>query len=93
MNKLQNTSQRIRAMITQGYTNKDIVAQLHVKPQIVYNVRYDFNKGRGIGALPRTGTGIPTTVLALAPVPVPVPAPQPKPKLTFWQRIVRFFTG
>lgn len=44
-------SQTVRKMIEQGYTNKDILDTLDVKPQTVYNIRYAVNKSRGLGSI------------------------------------------
>lgn len=51
MAKKLSMSEKVRRMIEQGYTNKDIVHRLDVKPQIIYNLRYQMNKARGLGAL------------------------------------------
>lgn len=51
MAKKLSTSEKVRRMIEQGHTNKAIVDRLGVKPQIVYNLRYQMNKARGLGAL------------------------------------------
>ena len=54
-------TQRIRALIDKGYSNKDIIAKLQCTPQAVYNNRYQLNKERGlgsIGALPKPTDGI-----------------------------------
>ena len=58
MRKKKSVSQRVRTLIEQGHSNKDIVAQLKCKPQVVYNVRYQINKSKGLGALQQQGTGI-----------------------------------
>ena len=62
MTKQKSMSQRVREMIDRGYPNKTIVEKLGVKPQIVYNMRYQINKERGLGAIgmaaPRPSAGI-----------------------------------
>jgi len=60
-----NLTQTVRRMIEQGYTNKDILETLDVKPQTVYNIRYMVNKSRGLGSI---GTASAT------PEPAPVVA-------------------
>jgi hypothetical protein len=46
-----NTTKRIRALISKGYNNKDIIDKLQCKPQAVYTVRYQVNKQRGLGSI------------------------------------------
>jgi hypothetical protein len=95
MRKKKSVSQRVRTLIEQGHSNKDIVAQLKCKPQVVYNVRYQINKSKGLGALQQQGTGI--SVLATTPVwsppplmPMPITMEEPP---TLWQRIKGWFRG
>ena len=95
MRKKKSASQRVRTLIEQGHSNKDIVAQLKCKPQVVYNVRYQINKSKGLGALQQQGTGI--SVLATTPVwsppalmPMPITMEEPP---TLWQRIKGWFRG
>jgi hypothetical protein len=58
-------SAKVRRMIDQGHNNKAIVEKLGVKPQAVYNMRYQLNKARGLGAIgkpaptPTAGIGAP----------------------------------
>jgi hypothetical protein len=58
-------SQRIRTMVYKGYSNKAIVEKLGVRPQAVYNIRYQLNKARGLGSIgklpkqPTDGIGAP----------------------------------
>jgi len=64
--KPMSTSQRIRNMLERGRTVKEICTTLDVKPQNVYNIRYQMNKAQGLGALPvgqvkATRTGIKRT--------------------------------
>lgn len=51
MNKKLSTAEKVRRMIDQGHSNKAIIDKLGVKPQIVYNMRYQVNKARGLGAI------------------------------------------
>lgn len=65
MKKPTSTAAKVRDMIHRGYNNKTIIDKLGVKPQIVYNTRYQMNKERGLGAIgkpapaPREGIGAP----------------------------------
>jgi len=65
MAKQKPMSQRVREMIDRGHNNKTIIERLGVKPQVVYNVRYQINKARGLGAIgkpapkPAEGIGAP----------------------------------
>jgi hypothetical protein len=65
MAKQKSTAQRVRGMIDRGYTNKQIIEKLGIKPQMVYNIRYQINKERGLGAIgtpapkPAEGIGAP----------------------------------
>ena len=65
MSKQKSMSQRVREMIDRGYPNKAIIEKLGVKPQVVYNLRYQINKERGLGAIgtpaprPSAGIGVP----------------------------------
>jgi hypothetical protein len=95
MPKQTSTSQRIRALIERGYPNKLIVEKLNCKPQMVYNIRYQINKARGLGSLPsvpkrkytrRAGTAPVTGITpafdapALQPIKPYVPYPvKPEP--------------
>ena len=58
MRKKKSATQRVRELIEQGHNNKFIVDKLKCKPQVVYNVRYQINKTKGLGALSQQGTGI-----------------------------------
>lgn len=84
MRKKMSTAAKVRRMIEKGYTTKDIAEKLKVKPQVVYNIRYQVNKERGLGAIGK---------------PAPTPAdgigtPPPKPtKPTKPTRKVRAGTG
>ena len=53
MKRKLSTSEKVRRLIDQGYTNKTIIERLNVKPQVVYNMRYQINKARGLGAIGR----------------------------------------
>lgn len=79
MKKQTSTSAKVRRMIDQGHNNKAIIEKLGVKPQIVYNIRYQINKARGLGAI---GT----------PVPAPVEGIGAPPKRKYTRR-VRAGTG
>lgn len=57
MKRKLSTSEKVRRLIDQGHTNKAIIEKLGIKPQIVYNIRYQINKARGLGAI---GTPAPT---------------------------------
>jgi hypothetical protein len=65
MRKKPSVAGQVRRMIDQGHTNKAIIDKLGVKPQIVYNIRYQINKARGLGAIgavvpaPAEGIGAP----------------------------------
>lgn len=81
MNRKLSTAEKVRRMIEQGYTNKDIIERLSVKPQAVYNARYQINKARGLGALtptPRTKRKYTRRVKALSTGITP-PPPEIKP--------------
>lgn len=60
-----STSEKVRRLIDQGHTNKAIIEKLGIKPQVVYNMRYQLNKARGLGAIgqaaptPTEGIGAP----------------------------------
>lgn len=61
MKRKLSTAEKVRRMIDQGHTNKAIIEKLGCKPQAVYNIRYQINKARGlgaIGALPKPTDGI-----------------------------------
>lgn len=65
MRKRMPLSHKVRNMLEQGYATKEIVAKLKVKPQMVYNMRYQINKAKGLGAIgtpapvPTEGIGTP----------------------------------
>ena len=96
--KLSNNEQ-IRRLIVAGYSNKHIIDKLKVKPQLVYNMRYQINKGRGLGSIgltqpdPAEGgvTGInvsPATNISV----VVEPEPKPLPKWRVWvNKVVGWF--
>jgi hypothetical protein len=72
MRKKPSVAEQVRRMIDQGHTNKSIIDKLGIKPQIVYNARYQVNKARGLGAIG-----------AIAPAPAEgIGAPPPKRKYT-----------
>ena len=68
MKKQKSMAQRVREMIDRGYTNKAIIEKLGCKPQAVYNIRYQVNKERGLGAIgaapikPVEGIGTPPKI-------------------------------
>jgi hypothetical protein len=92
MRKKKTVSQRVRTLIEQGHNNKDIVAQLKCKPQVVYNVRYQINKSKGLGALGQQGTGISAPLVWSPPPLMPMPITMEEPP-TLWQRIKGWFRG
>jgi hypothetical protein len=106
MRKKKSATQRVRELIEQGHSNKDIVAQLKCKPQVVYNVRYQVNKSKGLGALKQQGTGIsapasykpiltnvtPNTQPIKAGEWVDLPITMIEPP-TLWQRVKGWFSG
>jgi len=65
MKRKLSMTEKVRRLIDQGYTNKAIIEKLRIKPQAVYNARYQINKSRGLGALgapaptPAEGIGAP----------------------------------
>jgi len=65
MKRKLSTAEKVRRMIDQGHTNKAIIEKLGIKPQAVYNIRYQINKERGLGAIgkptpaPAEGIGAP----------------------------------
>jgi hypothetical protein len=65
MAKQKSMTQRVRELIDRGYNNKTIIEKLGCKPQAVYNIRYQLNKQRGLGAIsapapkPLDGIGAP----------------------------------
>lgn len=64
MKKNLSTTAKVRRLIDQGHTNKAIIDKLGIKPQTVYNIRYQINKERGLGAIgtlpkPTDGIGAP----------------------------------
>jgi len=88
MKKPTSMSAKVRRMIDQGHNNKAIVEKLGVKPQAVYNMRYQLNKARGLGAIgkpaptPTAGIGAPPKKRTrkvkageLASLPTPTPEP------------------
>lgn len=97
--KLSN-AQRVRTMVLDGKSVKDIVTALRVTPQYVYSIRYKMNKDAGLAALQTARheviknkeTGIKGTQLSFDFTP-PVAADDithTKPK-TFWQKFIGFF--
>lgn len=65
MKRKLSVAEKVRRLIDQGHTNKAIVDKLNIKPQVVYNIRYQVNKARGLGAIGKTtpppadGIGVP----------------------------------
>lgn len=66
MKRKLSTAEKVRRMIDQGHTNKAIIEKLGIKPQAVYNIRYQINKARGLGAI---GTPAPTPVTGIGAPP------------------------
>ena len=100
MTEKLSTNEQIRRLITAGYSNKHIIDKLEVKPQIVYNMRYQINKGRGLGAmgvtLPDAKGGItginvsPSTNISV--VAAPPLETTPLPKWRVWvNKVVEWF--
>ena len=75
-----SVAEKVRRMIDQGYNNKAIVERLGVKPQIVYNMRYQLNRARGLGAIGQTA-------------PVPAEGIGTPPKKRKYTRKVKAGTG
>lgn len=106
MRKKKSATQRVRELIEQGHNNKFIVDKLKCKPQVVYNVRYQINKSKGLGALGQQGTGI-STPAPYKPITANVtPNTQPikagewvdlhitmEEPPTLWQRVKGWFSG
>ena len=94
MKRKMSVSAKVRRMVDQGHTNKDIIEKLGVKPQAVYNIRYQINKARGLGALgtaapsPAGGIGAPPkrkyTRRVKAGTGITAPAPEPQTAQNFW---------
>ena len=99
MSEKISTNERVRRLIVAGYSNKHIVEKLEVKPQIVYNMRYQINKGRGLGAIPlpagdeETGINV-SRATNISTVVIPDPEPsQPVSKWRMWvNKVVGWFT-
>jgi len=66
MKRKLSTAGKVRRMIDQGHTNKAIIEKLGIKPQAVYNIRYQINKARGLGAI---GTPTPVPVEGIGAPP------------------------
>ena len=62
MRKKMSMSAKIRRMIEDGRTNKEIIDKLKVKPGLVYNVRYHIEKAKR----EETGINVPAAPIALA---------------------------
>jgi hypothetical protein len=82
-------SQRVREMIERGHNNKTIIERLNVKPQIVYNLRYQINKERGLGSIgkpapkPTEGIGAPPKKRKpRKPAGTGITAPAPHPAMS-----------
>jgi transposase len=87
-----STNQKVRNLIAEGKSTKQIVKTLNVSPQVVYNTRHRLNRKQGIGALPvreieRTGI----TIEQIEAVSARLKAEAKLTKRTLWQRIVDFF--
>ncbi len=106
MRKKKSVTQRVRELVEQGHNNKYIVDKLKCKPQVVYNVRYQTNKSKGLGALGKQGTGIsspppykPITadeMFGHAPVKMEGGAIYPITMIeppSLWQRVKGWFRG
>ena len=82
-----STNQKVRNLIAEGKSTKQIVKALNVSPQVVYNTRHRLNRKQGIGALPVTGI----TVEQIRETSARLKAEKAPTKRTLWQRIVDFF--
>jgi hypothetical protein len=99
MSEKLSTNEQVRRLIVAGYSNKHVVEKLGVKPQIVYNMRYQINKSRGLGAIPlpaedeETGINVSrSTNISTVVTPDPEPA-QPVSKWRAWvNKVVGWFT-
>ncbi len=90
---------KIRRMLAQGMTPKEIATKLRIDAQRVYYVRYQDNKKLGLGSLPPITTPIVTpTPEPVAPPPAVFVAdtscsrylpdlPTPPEQPTLWQRV------
>lgn len=54
MAKKQTVASKVRKLLNEGVPAKDIAKKFNLKPQTVYNIRYQANKKQGVGALPNT---------------------------------------
>jgi hypothetical protein len=76
---------KVRAMISQGYTTTDICEKLRVRPQAVYNIRWQMKRSLGLGALPLPAAPTDTSDLpahASLSVPPPFASSTPTPIYT-----------
>lgn len=107
MAKRLSLARKVRRMVEDGYTTKDIVAKLKIKPQVVYNVRYYINKKKGLASL---GKSIPAPTTGIGALPkrrgrpskmgTGIVAPErnapiapPPASLSLWERVKRWFRG
>jgi transposase-like protein len=51
--KPESKSAKVRKMLEAGADTQAIVKKLGVKPQMVYTTRYQMNKKKGIGSIPK----------------------------------------
>jgi len=51
--KVESKSAKVRKMLEAGADTKAIVKKLGVNPQMVYTTRYQMNKKKGIGSIPK----------------------------------------
>ena len=101
MAKKLSRAGKIRKLLSEGKTPREIATQMKITPQIVYNIRYQMNKKGGIGALKPVINARKKAVVKEEPIPEflreKIPAlNETKPKLTadeksslvFWGAIV-----
>lgn len=49
--KKSSRAAKVRNMLDKGVTPKEIALQLDIPAQAVYNIRYQYNKSKGVGSL------------------------------------------
>ena len=87
MKQKPSMASRVRKMIEQGSSNKEIIEKLKIKPQIVYNMRYQLNKERGLGAIgkptpaPASGIGTPPKQRRKVRAGTGITPPAPEPAI------------
>ena len=51
MSKKLSRAGKVRKLLAEGKTPREIATQMKITPQAVYNIRYQMNKKGGLGAL------------------------------------------